>query len=104
MYRQGIRESNSVLSLAGRVIAAELFFSTNMTNYMEIHFRDLVTRLKAPIPVRELLEQNESFSKSTQPCRCEGGDFVLEGRNRRTQKCFAALVFRHTPSGGELVA
>ncbi len=48
MYRQGIRERNSVVSLAGRVIAEELFFSTNMANYMEIHFRDLVTRLKEP--------------------------------------------------------
>ncbi len=38
-------------SSMSRVILGELFFSHNMYNYMDIEFRDLVTRLKAPSPV-----------------------------------------------------
>ncbi len=85
MFRQGIRESSSPLSMAGRIILGELCYSTNMTNYMDILFRDLVTRVKAPPSVLAAIQQNESFSKSHQPLRCERGDFILAGRNRRTK-------------------
>ena len=42
---------------------AELYYSNIMTMCIEVHFRDVITKLKAPKRVRAMLEENESFSE-----------------------------------------
>ena len=88
LYRQGIRMNCSHLALSGRILMGELYYSNHMIGYMDIHYRDLITRIKAPPQVRSFLEHNESFCESGNAAKHEGGDFVLENRNRRT-KMFA---------------
>ena len=49
MFRQGVREGNSSLLLGGGgFILGELFYTGNSRIYMEVNFRDIITRLKAP--------------------------------------------------------
>ncbi len=88
MFRQWVREGDSSLLLGGRFILGELFYSSNCRIYMEVNFRDIVTRLKAPPEVMQALQANESFSDTGNSRRREGGYFVLEGKNRNI-KMFA---------------
>ncbi len=86
-YRQATREGCSGEMLWSRCTLSELFFVSNMTTYMTLYYRDTVTRLKAPEPIREFLQTHESFKSTENRGKLEGGDFVLEGRNRRCKKC-----------------
>ena len=85
MFRQGIRNQNSSLALCGRVSMGHVYYCTNMTTYMEIQYRDIITRVKAPPSVRTMMQENESFTHTGTPNKSEGGDFVLENRNRRSK-------------------
>ena len=85
MYRSGIRNGHSNVALYGRIAFSPLFYSNNMTTYMDIHFRDIVTRMKAPASVHDMIMSHESFSECGSADHREGGDFVLENRNRRTK-------------------
>ncbi len=62
---------------------------------MELHFRDMVTRLKAPPPIQQFLKENQAFKVTNNTGRLEGGDFVLEGRNRRTKMCAPPAISSH---------
>ncbi len=88
MFRQGMREGKPSLLLGGRFIVAELFYTNNSRIYMEVNFRDIMTRLKAPTEVLQALQGNGTFSQTGNLNRREGGDFVLEGQNRKI-KMFA---------------
>ncbi len=50
--------------------------------WMELYFRDKVTWLKA---LPKLLQQNhDAFKVTNNPGKLEAGDFLLDGRNRKT--------------------
>ncbi len=85
MYRKCIRMGQSQDALLARDIVSEMFYSNNMTMYMELHRRDVITRIKAPPEVRTILARNHSFRISPNAGKREGGDFILEGKNRRTK-------------------
>ena len=59
LYRYGIRFCKSDVAMAGRLSFAPLFYETNMTTYMDVRFSDVVTRLKAPTKVLNLITSNE---------------------------------------------
>lgn len=85
LFRAAVRRNISELILACRMKFANLFYITNMTNYMELNLRDLLIRLAMPPDVKSFVESYESFSMSDHPSKGEGGDFILEARNRRTK-------------------
>jgi len=85
MFRAAVRRNNADLILASRVKFAPLFYGLNMTNYQELHFRDSLMRVNMPDQIKSLINEHESFSCSGHPSKGEGGDFVLEAKNRRTK-------------------
>ncbi len=80
MLRKCTRVGNSEMAVHAHAILGELFYWNNMTTYMELHFRDMVTRLKSPPPIQQFLKEDQGFNTD----RLEGGGLVLESRNRRT--------------------
>ncbi len=52
---------------------------------MELHFRDMVTRLKALPPIQQFLKEDQGFKLTNNTDRLEEGDFVVESRNRQTK-------------------
>lgn len=85
LFRAAIRRNNSELIMASRVKLSPLFYGLNMTHYQEIHLRDVVQRVCMPESFLEFITRNESFSVSGHPNKGEGGDFILEARNRCTK-------------------
>lgn len=85
LFRAGVRRNNSSAIQCSKHKFAQLFFSLNMPIYVEIYVRDSFVRLQCPPDVSAFIEDNESYSVSGNPSKGEGGDFVLEAKNRRTK-------------------
>ena len=86
IFRTGVRRNHSDMMLAGRLKFSSLFFGTNMSFYQEISFRDAKCRVLQPDPVKDFWALNESFSISGHPSKGEGGDFVLESKNKTSKQ------------------
>lgn len=56
-----------------------------MTHYQELHVRDCILRSSMPKEINSFVEATESISVSGHPSKGEGGDFILESKNRRTK-------------------
>ena len=56
---------------------------------MGLNYRDIILRLKAP-PQIQFIQNHEAFSEICSSNQREGGDFILENKNRRT-KMWACL-------------
>ena len=82
LFRSGVRRNNSEVLLAARTKFSPLFYGLNMTNYQEIDYRDIKMRLLAPPEIQNYLNENDSFSTSGHKSKGEGGDFVLENKNK----------------------
>jgi len=54
-----------------------------MINFQQIEYRDLKTRVLLPEQLHSFFTNNESFSISGYNFKGEGGDFVLESKNRK---------------------
>ena len=67
---------NESQTMITRLIMGELYCSNHMTAYMEIQYRDLITRVKALPEVIAFIENNESFCESGNEMKHESGDFV----------------------------
>ena len=48
--------------------------------------RDIKARVLAPFQVNDFLRQNETFSLSGSASKGEGGDFILEGKNKKIKR------------------
>ena len=83
LFRAAVRRNNSEVMLSARTKFSPLFYGVNMTCYQEIAYRDLKMRTLAPADLIQYLKDNESFSISGNPSKGEGGDFVIENKNRR---------------------
>ena len=83
LFRAAVRRNNSEVLLAARTKFSSMFYGFNMTSYQEIDYRDLKMRLLAPPEIQNYIGDNESFSTSCHASKGEGGDFVLENRNKR---------------------
>lgn len=53
---------------------------------MEKYIRDSLTRIQCPPEVLAFIERHESYSLSGNESKGEGGDFVLEAKNRETKR------------------
>ncbi|XP_062603684.1 uncharacterized protein LOC134265484 [Saccostrea cucullata] len=85
VFRAGVRRNNTLAINAGKTKFSPLFFGLNMPIYMETYIRDSFLRIQCPDIVRQFLEDNESYSVSGNESKGEGGDFILEAKNRRTK-------------------
>ena len=85
VMRAGVRRNNNEAMLAGRQRAATLFFTGPNHTYQRLVVRDMVQRVQVPQPVKRFLEVRTSYTVSGESTRGEGGDFVLENKNRQTK-------------------
>ena len=83
LFRRGVRCDNSTAMLTGRQKFARLFYITGMTKYQEISNRDMTDRAHYPPELNEYIHATEAISVSGHPQKGEGGDFVLENKNKR---------------------
>ncbi|XP_062613499.1 uncharacterized protein LOC134275243 [Saccostrea cucullata] len=86
MFRVGVRRNNSQVMMAGRIKFAPLFFGLNKFNYQQIEVLDSIMRLSAPSEVLHFINENESMTQSGHHSKGEGGDFILESKNKETKR------------------
>ena len=86
IFRVGVRKNHQDVLLAGRLKFSPLFYCLNMPFYQQIDFRDLRIRTLLPDQLQSFWRATESFSVSGNAEKGEGGDFVLEGRNKATKQ------------------
>ena len=80
--RSGARRNNSDFLVAGRQKAAKIMFFNRHDIYRPIIVHDMEIRVLAPPEVKNYIVQNESFSRSGDTYRGEGGDYVTETENK----------------------
>ena len=81
-YRSGIRKNNSEFALAGRQKVAPLMYINEHRIYHDLLHNDMRIRVQAPKEIKEYIERNESFSRSGDETRGEGGDYITENENK----------------------
>ena len=81
-YCAGIRCNNSDHAIAGRQAVAPLMFIGNHLIYQTLIINDMQIRVEAPPEVQEYIMKNESFSRSGDTYRGEGGDYITETENK----------------------
>ena len=81
-FRAGVRRNNSDFMVAGRQQVAPIMFIGRHRIYRKLIYRDMQTRLEAPDEVKSYIKRNESFSKSGDDTRGQGGDYVTEEENK----------------------
>ncbi|XP_062592407.1 uncharacterized protein LOC134253831 [Saccostrea cucullata] len=86
VFRAGVRRNNTDAINCSKAKFAPLFFGLNMPFYMETYIRDSLTRLQCPPEVLAFIERHESYSVTGNDSKGEGGDFVLEAKNRETKR------------------
>ncbi len=66
MFRQGVRGVVGVLTFIGWALhfGGTIFYTKNCRTYIEVQYRDILTRSKAPPQVLAAIQQNESFSET----------------------------------------
>ena len=85
VFRAGVRRNNSIALNAAKAKFSPLFFGLNMPFYMETYIRDSILRTQYPMEILRFIEENESYSVSGNDSKGEGGDFILEAKNRKTK-------------------
>jgi len=92
VFRGGVRRNNSETINASKNKFAPLFFGLNMPFYMETFVRDSLMRLQCPPELSVFIEAHESYSVSGNESKGEGGDFILEAKNREVKRLVPAGV------------
>ncbi|MEW8543116.1 MAG: hypothetical protein AB2693_06235 [Candidatus Thiodiazotropha sp.] len=83
VFRIGVRRNNSKAMLSGRQTFSLLFYILGMSKYQEINSRDVYDRVSYPPDLSMYVKMSESISVSGNPQKGEGGDFILENKNKR---------------------
>ena len=86
IFKASVRRNNSQVIQASKAKFVPLFFGLNMPFYMEIYIRDSFLRMQCPKEVAEFIQGNESYTVSGNDSNVEGGDIVLESKNKVTKK------------------
>ncbi|XP_071792455.1 uncharacterized protein [Asterias amurensis] len=84
-YRNGLRENNHNLIMAGKEKFSPIWYARNHPKYQFIHICDTHDRFCYSDDVRELVSTNESFSFTGNTRSGEGLDFVLENVNKKVK-------------------
>ena len=83
VYRIGVRRNNKDYILSAMKKLSVLFYGLNMTQYMEIDLKHRLNMSQCPQEVKQFVEQCYGMSQSGHVSKCEGGDFILESKNKR---------------------
>ena len=79
-------EMNLLCKTTGKSKAKNIFTriqnDSPETHYNHLILNDMKIRVEAPAVVINFINQNESFSRSGDPCRGEGGDYITETENK----------------------
>ena len=86
LFRAGMRMGNWEAILAGRTKFSPLFFGLHQTFYQEIEVRDLLCRVCMPPPLVDFTHDHETFTVTGVNTKGEGGDFILEAKNRKIKR------------------
>ncbi|KAF0307062.1 hypothetical protein FJT64_021543 [Amphibalanus amphitrite] len=85
MMRTGIRRNNDRAMLAGRQKLAPVMFIGKHHIYQRLLIRDIVVRQQQPTPIRQYVANTSAYTVSGDDTRGEGGDFILESKNKDTK-------------------
>ncbi|KAF0300965.1 Nuclear pore complex protein Nup98-Nup96 [Amphibalanus amphitrite] len=85
MMRAGIRRNNTDAMLSGRQRFAPVFYTGPNHTYQRLLLRDTLQRVQAPPVIQQYLRATTSFTVTGDETRGEGGDFILEAKNRETK-------------------
>ena len=83
VQKLGVRCNDRKMISAGRYKFMPLFYAFNHPIYQDIEYYDLQNMATYPKEIKELLDDNMSFSSSQLDHNHQGGDFVLEGKIKR---------------------
>ncbi|KAF0312109.1 hypothetical protein FJT64_017088 [Amphibalanus amphitrite] len=92
MMRAGIRRNNTNAMLSGRQRFAPVFYTGPNDTYQRLLLRDTLQRVQAPPVIQQYLRAATSFTVTGDETRGEGGDFILEAKNRETKASGSHLV------------
>ena len=85
VMRAGVRRNNSEAMIAGRQKTAPIFFTGPHHVYQRLIVRDMIQHAQLPPSLKKFVCDRIAYSVSGKPTRGEGGDFVLEAKNRQTK-------------------
>lgn len=80
--RSGARRNSSQHLIAGRQKACKFMFLNRHDIYRPIIAHDMKMRVLAPDQIKDYISQNETFSRSGDSYRGEGGDYITETENK----------------------
>lgn len=66
----------------GRPTVAPIMYTGRHTIYQNLLLNDMTVRTAAPSEVRDFITNNEAYSRSGEPNKGEGGDYITENENR----------------------
>ena len=59
------------------------FFGFKHPIYREVEYHELQNKVLYPQPIKEMLDNNVTFSTTESMSKCQGGDFVLEEKIKK---------------------
>ena len=83
IQRIGHRNNDIEVSNAGRYTFFDVSFGFKYPIYREVEFRKLRNKVLYPQPIKEMLDNNVTFSTTESMSKCQGGDFVLEEKIKK---------------------
>ena len=85
MMRAGIRRNDNNAMLSGRQKMAPVFYTGQHGTHQRLLLRDMLQRVQAPATIQRYLRETTSYTVSGDETRGEGGDFILEAKNREAK-------------------
>ena len=83
IQRIGDRNNDIEVSNAGRYKFFDVFFGFKHPIYREVEYRELQNKGLNPQPIKEMLDNNVTFSTTESMSKCQGGDFILEEKIKK---------------------
>ena len=79
----GDRNNDIKVSNAGSYKFFDIFFGFKHPIYWEVEYRELWNKVLYPQSIKEMLDNNVTFSTTESMSKCQGGDFVLEEKIKK---------------------
>ena len=96
IQRIGDRNNDFTVSNADRYNYFDLFYAFNHPIYREDEYRELKNKVLYPEQVKNILNENITFSATDITGKCQGGNFILEGKIKK-QKNIAPKALSENP-------
>ena len=83
IQRIGNRNNDFTVSSAGRYKFFDLFYAFNHSIYCKVEYRELKNKVIYPEEIKNVLNENITFSATDITGKCQEGDFILEGKIKK---------------------